>query len=162
MGNRRNDTAANRAAATGADVWEGLEWYETDTGLSYIYRSGAWVVSLRPPTFIPITTFGTNWTGGTGAQVPGCYISGNRVDLVGSVLIGASGGGGGYSNILTVPASCQPPTTGVRFIGVAATSTAFIYALGLTSGVLSSVAGYATGSLGFSTRTTLNCFWFLD
>jgi hypothetical protein len=162
VGNRRADTSANRTAATGADLWEGLEWHETDTGLTYLYLSAAWVLSRYSSAAIPIVTFGTNWTGGTGGQTPFCYRQGNRVDLLGSAVIGASGGGGGYTNILTIPASCQPPTTTQRFVGATITSTGAIYHLGLTAGVLGSVSGYNVGSGAFSARIPLNFSWYLD
>lgn len=161
VGNRKADTNAARTSATGADVWEGLEWRETDTGNTYEYTSSSWVVT-RSPAAIPVTTFGTNWTAGTSAQVPLCYRQGNLIAMFGTVIIGSSGGGGGYSSILTVPASVQPPNANTRFIGTAVTSTGLVFALGLSSGVVGSVSGYITGSLGFSTRITLNCSWYLD
>lgn len=44
IGNRRADLSTVRTSLTGADVWEGLEFYETDTYLTYIYHSNAWMV----------------------------------------------------------------------------------------------------------------------
>lgn len=62
MGNRINDTAANRAVAS--PVWVGLEWYETDTGISYMYTSSGWVIWLQPWTDFTPTTTGFNVGGG--------------------------------------------------------------------------------------------------
>lgn len=42
VGNRKVGTAAARAALTGADVWDGLEFGETDTGREYVRISGGW------------------------------------------------------------------------------------------------------------------------
>ena len=42
VGNRRTGTTAERLAATGKDVLEGLLWGDTTTGVEYRYTSGAW------------------------------------------------------------------------------------------------------------------------
>jgi len=42
VGNRRVDTTAMRTAATGKDVWEGLEWYDTDLDEVYLYTGAGW------------------------------------------------------------------------------------------------------------------------
>lgn len=42
MGNRMVDLSSVRTGLT--VVWEGLEFYETDTKLTYLYTAGAWVV----------------------------------------------------------------------------------------------------------------------
>jgi hypothetical protein len=39
VGNRKVGTAAARRALTGADVWDGLEYFETDSGDCYVYNS---------------------------------------------------------------------------------------------------------------------------
>jgi hypothetical protein len=162
VGNRKSDTATNRGLATGSDVWDGLEWYETDTGSTYLRSGSSWILQSVSPVVIPVTTFGTNWTAGTGPLAPVCYRQGNRVDLVGSVILGASGGGGGYTNILTVPSSVRPPSTSQRFVGVSVTATGVVYHLAMTSGVLAAATGYSSGSGAFSSRLPLNCFWYLD
>lgn len=107
-----------------------------------------------------ISTFGTNWSAGTSAQVPRVTMVGDQVFLTGTVLFGASGGS--YANILTIPTAFQPPNGNTRFIGTSMTSTGLAFGLGLSTGVVGSVAGYSTGSLGFSTRVTLNCNWRMD
>lgn len=125
-------------------MWDGANW-------DRVAQAGATT---------PITTFGTNWTAGTNAQVPKVTLMGNQVFLTGSVLYGASGGT--YANILTVPAAYQPPNANTRFIGAAFTSTGIGVHLGLSAGVVSTISGYTTGSLGFNTRVALNCNWFMD
>lgn len=61
VGNRKAGTKAQREAAAGqspaAGVWEGLEWQETDTGDTYVRRSGSWLLTYRPwTTFTPTLT----------------------------------------------------------------------------------------------------------
>lgn len=46
VGNRRVGSTAERLAATGADLWQGLEWYDTTENRIYEYNSG-WVRLLR-------------------------------------------------------------------------------------------------------------------
>lgn len=66
VGNRKVNTAAARAAATGKEVWEGLQWFETDTGSQYAYRSGSWVLESSLSTaFTPSITGLTLGTGGS-------------------------------------------------------------------------------------------------
>lgn len=51
VGNRKAGTHSARLALSGADVWEGLDYQETDTGTGggpgnrYTYASGAWVLT---------------------------------------------------------------------------------------------------------------------
>ena len=42
VGNRRVGTTAERNAAAGKDVWEGLEWFDSTLDRAYTYRSGSW------------------------------------------------------------------------------------------------------------------------
>lgn len=44
VGNRRVGASTVRTGLAGSDLWEGLEFCETDTGITYIYHSSAWVV----------------------------------------------------------------------------------------------------------------------
>ena len=57
VGNVRVDTNANRLAATGLDVWEGLQWYDTDEKVLYEYSAGAWAY-LGGPEIAGTFTFG--------------------------------------------------------------------------------------------------------
>lgn len=43
VGNRKAGPTTARTAATGNDVWEGLEWEDTTLNCSFVYTSGAWV-----------------------------------------------------------------------------------------------------------------------
>lgn len=47
VGNRRVGTTAERTAATGLDVWNGLLWYDTDDGSEYQRVSGVWQFRYR-------------------------------------------------------------------------------------------------------------------
>lgn len=42
VGNRRVGTTAERVAATGKDVWDGLVWGDTTDGLEYKYHGSQW------------------------------------------------------------------------------------------------------------------------
>lgn len=48
VGNRKALPHATRLLATGTDVWEGLDWYETDLGFTYRYMGGSWVLVNMP------------------------------------------------------------------------------------------------------------------
>jgi hypothetical protein len=124
-----------------------------------VYVGSTWIYTGTNTA--TITTFGTGWTAGTGAQVPKVQMNGNRVDLTGSVLFGTTGS---YSSILTVPAGFQPPTTAARFVGNAILSAGGVAVeLQLTAGVLNAPAsGYNIGSLPFSNRLPLHFFWYMD
>lgn len=47
---RKVYTAAERAALAGADVYDGLEVYESDTDITYVRSSGAWLHRWTPTT----------------------------------------------------------------------------------------------------------------
>lgn len=163
VGNHKEGTSAERLALAGKTRWEGLLFTETDTGLIWSYLptvAGGWTcVSGISKTLV--TTFGINWSGAS-PTFPTLTRSGNRVFLDGTVVFGASGGGGFYSNILTVPASMRPATASLKFVGTATTSTGAVYELGLTAGVLGQISGYVNGSLTFGARTPLHLSWNLD
>jgi hypothetical protein len=44
VGNRREGTTAERNAASGSDLWEGLEWADTTDGRTYKLIDGGWVL----------------------------------------------------------------------------------------------------------------------
>lgn len=46
VGNRRTGTTAERNAATGKDVWEGLEWFDTTLRRIFLYLNGSWVATV--------------------------------------------------------------------------------------------------------------------
>lgn len=48
VGNRKALPNADRVLAAGADVWEGLDWYETDLGSTYRFMGGIWVLYNLP------------------------------------------------------------------------------------------------------------------
>lgn len=63
VGNRRVGTTAERTAATGKDVWEGLEWFDTDLDEVFIYLSGGWTEWAHD--WKAYTSTPTNVSGGT-------------------------------------------------------------------------------------------------
>lgn len=65
VGNRKVGLASDRAALTGADLWNGLEFFETDSGSTYEYNNG-WVFSHQLPTGWTNLTLATGWTNMSG------------------------------------------------------------------------------------------------
>jgi hypothetical protein len=70
IGNRRVDTSTVRTGLTGADVWEGLEFEETDTGYVYTYHTtGGWILTRAgiggsvKRSSTPVTLTGPGWSG---------------------------------------------------------------------------------------------------
>ncbi len=43
VGNRKAGTSADRKALTGVAVWPGLEYFETDTGSTFVYTAAGWI-----------------------------------------------------------------------------------------------------------------------
>lgn len=112
-------------------------------------------------TSTPVTTFGTNWSNGSGPLALTCYQVGTLVFLNGRITFGASGGA--YSNMCTIPAALQPPTSSLRGIGLAVGTTSGItFEVSSTSGVLGQITGTNSGSLPFSISYYLNLQWNLD
>jgi hypothetical protein len=74
VGNRKSGTNSVRLGLTGADVWDGLEFYETDTKLLYVYASTTWLLftALVPPIarVSRAGAFSTSATGGTYLALP--------------------------------------------------------------------------------------------
>lgn len=67
VGWRRRDTAAARAAL-GGSVANGFEFYETDTGITWLRVGGAWTILHQPWTDFTPSTTGFN-IGGSGASL---------------------------------------------------------------------------------------------
>jgi hypothetical protein len=85
VGNRRSDLDSVRTGLTGADLWDGLQFYATDTGATWLYKgvsgSGSWVrrnvtmlgqntIATQPvlpasPTWLDLCTVNATSTGGT-------------------------------------------------------------------------------------------------
>ncbi|WP_152970154.1 hypothetical protein [Frigoribacterium sp. RIT-PI-h] len=63
VGNRRVGTTAERNAATGKDVWEGLEWHDTTTNKVYSRIGGSWTL---PTTYLN----GSSYAAAGGVAVP--------------------------------------------------------------------------------------------
>lgn len=60
VGNRKADASSVRTALTGSDLWDGLEFFETDTGRTYLYWSG-WVLLFQTPVPWASITLATGW-----------------------------------------------------------------------------------------------------
>lgn len=57
VGNRKRGTSAARVALTGKKLWEGLAYFETDTGQAWVYAGSTWVRGTEPA----VTSPGLNW-----------------------------------------------------------------------------------------------------
>lgn len=55
VGNRKVGTKAQKDALSGKNVWEGLEFEETDTGILWKRKSGSWVGGTMVPTRLDAT-----------------------------------------------------------------------------------------------------------
>jgi len=90
MGNRRAGTNAARVALTGSALYDGLEYFETDTFERWLRTGGAWVLQSKP-----LTTFTPSWTnltlgsGGT-TDYAKYSVTNGWVDLALSVTLGTS------------------------------------------------------------------------
>jgi hypothetical protein len=59
VGNRKVGTTSQRTALSGADVWEGLDYWDTTLNVLFRYRSGAWTqVYAGTNLIIPTTVAG--------------------------------------------------------------------------------------------------------
>lgn len=86
VGNRKVGPGSQRRALTGNDVWDGLEWYETDTGDCFVYN--AYTSSWSPQLLVPPTssggffTFSSGWAASSGGNSGVNYIT-----LAGAVIV---------------------------------------------------------------------------
>ena len=107
VGNRRVGTTAERTAATGLDVWEGLEWEDTTDGCTYKYIAAAWHLYSRLVTSYTPTL--TNCTLGTGGTMIGDYsISGGVVNGWVEIVLGT---GAGITGVFYVDLPVAPDTS---------------------------------------------------
>lgn len=140
-------TAAVYADTTASN--NGLYWW---SGSSWIY------LGVTPEG--TITTFGTGWaaTSGSSNYPPKVVRNGNIVYLTGLV---STSTGYSLSNILTIPAAFQPPTSAARAIGAGVTSAGQPMQYFLSSGTVLIPSGYG-GSTSTGQAFPLNCFWIMD
>lgn len=104
VGNRKALTSAQRTALAGADRWNGLEVYETDTEISYRYTASGWkrIPDLRAfAVVVPGTLLTT-----TATDVPGLAITNAPVGVPCILEVGVSAinGGSGSSRWIWVRA----------------------------------------------------------
>jgi len=105
VGNRRVGTTAERTAAAGADLWEGLIWHDTTDGIEYKRLSGAWVPWVSDSGWINVA-FAANWSSfspGTYGEV--AYRKRAKLVSLQGIAIAASGA---TTTILTLPVGFRP------------------------------------------------------
>lgn len=119
-GNTKSGTAADRAALTGADVWDGLLFTETDTGRVALRLSGAWIVissgadSVHLSGFINLSSASTSPA--TGSFTLPVAFADTSYNVVFGVYIGTGG-----QIIYVMPLSSSTTTT-VNYRYVATTT----------------------------------------
>jgi len=64
VGNRKVGTSGERTALGGADVWAGLVFSETDTGIDYRYNGTGWDFHLRIPSPWVTPALTAGWASG--------------------------------------------------------------------------------------------------
>lgn len=120
VGNRKTGTASARAALTGADVWDGLEFYETDSGDCYVYdaTTTSWGSQFAVgPTatsgfFTPSSGWAMTYSGASGVQyatvggaaLAQCYVSFFRTSST-TITVGSTGN---ITNVIVGHVSIQP------------------------------------------------------
>lgn len=109
VGNRKAGLASARTALTGADVWDGLEFFETDTGSTYVYQGG-WVFTRQKPVGWANLALASGWVN---QGVPPYAPLRSRLDQNGDVRIqGQIVPATGYAAtdvFATLPAGQHPP-----------------------------------------------------
>lgn len=108
VGNRKSGTASQRSGLSGADLWVGLEFYETDTGATYIYTASGWAV-LSATTVVAsgTLTLGTNYSFSTGGALNQLRKRDTQVMLV--LALDKSGTVAANDVVATLPAGFRPP-----------------------------------------------------
>jgi len=126
VGNRRVGTTAERNAAAGADLWEGLEWYDTTLKKTFWNISGVW--SDHPDTVqaIPTVLF-AGWAIGADFRVSRL---GSKATAALHVRSSAGGIGDGVSPGVILLAGFKPKVAlggaGIVFAGGAASAAGFL------------------------------------
>jgi hypothetical protein len=149
-------------------VYQEYQTYGSDNHLFYRATDSAFtfqpwkrVSTADDPVLASITTFGAGFTGSAAPNNPRILREGNKRTAFGEVTFGS---GSAYSNMFTVPAADQPPTTSSRVIGM----------LGVYSGSGSMVVGrctmiagvvgvsVSTGSIPAGTAYLAGLTWYMD
>lgn len=141
VGNRRTGTTAERNAATGLDVWEGLLWGDTTDGVEYRRTAGAWKawysdwrVYSAALTGLNVGTGGTNYTESR-------YLAGT-IAVRYKFVLGSSGFSVGTNPNFTLPVGALVgPNPVEAYAGFSS-----LYDLSATVGFVSMVSAYTGGN----------------
>lgn len=106
VGNRRSDLASVRTALTGADLWSGLEFFESDTGAEYVYQTGGWVFRGYLDSGWIAATYASGW-GDFNAGTFGVFAYRRRASKVS--LRGVPFSSNTLTLITTLPVGYRPP-----------------------------------------------------
>jgi len=110
-GNRVVGTSADRTARTGDLLWNGLEFWETDTGKTWLYNSG-WFQTGQIPTAWANLSLATGWSNqATNPYAPLRW----RIDALGMLRIqgqvATKTGYGVTDAFATLPTGARPPVS---------------------------------------------------
>lgn len=149
------ETVATVAALPASGNWTGRTITVTADGLQRVWL-GSWVVPGEAAA--DVATFASGVTALTGPHKPRLCQNGNQLFLYGAVTFASPAVS---TNLLTIPAAFQPPSTNTRFIGANISSSGIGYMLGLSAGVVGLVA-YNTGSIGYGITLPIVGSWRRD
>jgi hypothetical protein len=156
VGNRRSGLDSVRTGLIGADVWDGLEFYSTDTAITWLYKgpsgSGAWVQTAGDTGWIAATLV-NSWVNFGGAYMVAQYRRRNGIVQVEGLVSGGASVPG--QTVFTLPAGFRPAAYIVRPVSIPGTATANI-----ELGPVGNIVQGATGLSG--TRTSLGFSFLAD
>lgn len=153
VGNRRVDASTVRTGLAGSGLWEGLEFYETDTYLTYRYHSNAWVNLGLVKTSGAFTPTGIY---GFGTPAPALVNMAGRVSMSGIITSSNATFVAGTTYTLgTIPTTFAP--AGNQQFACTANATAVAQLTVFTTGNVTIVLNVGfTGALSLSLS---GCIW---
>lgn len=127
VGNRKALTSSARSSLSGSDVWDGLEVFETDTGLVQQRHKGVWVI-LTAVEESTSFSFGSLYQQHASYQTLRLTRRGKRARLQGSFSVNQSVTFNANTNytVLTIPTDWRPTSASQPFgpIAMSAQTTA--------------------------------------
>lgn len=145
VGNVKVGTAADRNALTGADVWDGLYFRESDTKSAYLRADGAWVLWEFDSGWLGIPNRSAGYSSANGAAYKRT-VRGGEVEIKFRGQLNRNGAPPntvGNDDLLTLPTGSRPPNPAYFIQPIGPGQFARI-GIG-TNGVMS-VVGASTGS----------------
>jgi hypothetical protein len=149
VGNRRKGSKQQRLTMADKDLITGLEFYETDTGITYLRRGSQWIFFNYDSGWVDLTVAGGNgWVAGTGTNKPQVRRIGNLVTFRGQLA-----GGTPNTTATNLPQFARPNQPIMKAVALATGTPSFGYIRCFTSG-----AFQPSGILGPETEVN----WITD